>query len=189
MCVNGGLWRSTNKPRRSTKHLQTNQQRYRMNPPNYLQCLSEKALSSRKNYNKGPAALHFMAHNNKQINNCEWITRKEWEIQAILNITYTVRYTVLLIIMGVETPRWKKHQGLSDGLNCICTVGWVSVHVNPCHVITRRSAANSVEATTCVAVQLRLHTIDLTSITMGGPHFNNKLFTFFLLSGCWETYL
>jgi hypothetical protein len=25
----------------------------------------------KKVYNKGPAALHFTAHNNKQINNCE----------------------------------------------------------------------------------------------------------------------
>jgi hypothetical protein len=74
--------------------------------------------------------------------------------------THNVRYTVLLIIMGVETPRWKKHQGLSYGLNCIGTVGCVSVHVNPCHVITGLSAANSVEATTCVAVQLRRNTTD-----------------------------
>jgi len=36
---------------------------------------------------------------------------------------HNVRYTVLLIIMGVETPWWKKHQGLSDGLNSIGTVG------------------------------------------------------------------
>jgi len=34
------------------------------------------------------------------------------------------------------------------------------VHVNPCHVITSLSAANSVEATTCVAVQLRRNTTD-----------------------------
>lgn len=81
--------------------------------------------------------------------------------------TYTARYTVLLIITGVETPRWKKHQGLSDGLNCVCTAGWVSVHVNPCHVITSRSAANSVAATTCVAVQLRCNTTDLTKLYYG----------------------
>ena len=158
-------------------------------------CTDQKESWVAKNYNKDPAALHFTAHYNKQINNCEWITRKAWEIQAILKLTHTqththththnVRYTVLLIIMGVETPWWKKHQGLSDGLNCIGTVGWVSVHVNPCHVITSLSAANSVEATTCVAVQLRRNTTDPRNVYYGrSPPFLKQI-TLFLLSGCW----
>lgn len=156
-----------------------------MNLPNCLLYLSERAQRSKKKvYDKGPAALHFTAHNNKQINNCESQEKNGRYRQSWTLHTHTVRYTVLLIIMGVETPRWKKHQGLSDGLNCICTAGWVSVHVNPCHVITSRSAANSVEATTCVAVQLRRNTIDLIKIYYG----RSRPPTFYLLQGCWELY-
>ena len=46
------------------------------------------------------------------------------------------------------------------------------MHVNPCHVITSLSAANSVEATTCVAVQLRRNTTDPRKVYYGRspPH-------------------
>lgn len=146
-----------------------------MNPPNYLLYLSERTYRSKKkkkSTTKGPphsTSRHITTNKSTIVSESQGKNgryRQSWTLH-----TRTVRFTVLLIIMGVETPRWKKHQGLSDGLNCICTVGWVSVHVNPCHVITSRSAANSVEATTCVAVQLRRNTIDLTKLYYGrSPH-------------------
>jgi len=97
MRVNRGIRRrSTNKSRPSTKHLQTNN---KGSSWTYLTtyCTYQKESWVAKNYDKGPATLHFTAHNNKQINNCEWITRKAWEIQAILKLTHTHTHTMYVI--------------------------------------------------------------------------------------------